>query len=88
MYMYIHVHIFLRFVFYTVHVYVRVHVVPTLPVTPAQLMRPGIGQNVSCTMSDWLTSRPDGCSQPRELWFSHILMYNAVCFLFFMKFSP
>ena len=26
---------------------------PHLPVTPAQLMRPGIGQNVSCTMGDF-----------------------------------
>ena len=24
---------------------------------------------------DWLTSRPKGCSQPRELWFFDILMY-------------
>ena len=26
-------------------------------------------------MSDWLTSRPGGCSQTRELWFTDILMY-------------
>ena len=44
-------------------------------VTPAQLMRPGIGRNTSCAVSDWLTSRPGGCSQPRELWFSDIFMY-------------
>ena len=31
-----------------------------------------IGQNTSCALSDWLTSRPGGCSQPRELWFSGI----------------
>ena len=24
---------------------------------------------------DWLTSRPKGCLQPRELWFFDILMY-------------
>ena len=40
--------------------------------TPVQLMRPGIGQNMSCAISDWLTSRPGGCSQPRELWFTDI----------------
>ena len=22
-----------------------------------------------CASGDWLTSRPKGCSQPRELWF-------------------
>ena len=43
---------------------------PTLPVTPAQLMRPGIGQKSSCTLGDCLTSRPEGCSRPSELWFS------------------
>ena len=26
---------------------------PHLPVTPAQLMRPGIGQNVSCAVGDF-----------------------------------
>ena len=30
----------------------------TLPVTPAQLMRPGIGRNASCALDDCLTSRP------------------------------
>ena len=40
-----------------------------------QLMRPGIGQNASCAAGDWLTSRPKGCSRPRELWFFDILMY-------------
>ena len=50
-----------------------VHV--TLPVAPVQLMRPGIGRNASCASGDWLTSRPKGCSQPRELWFFDILMY-------------
>ena len=44
--------------------------IPTLPVTPVQLMRPGIGQNVSCELGDCLTSRPEGRSRPRELWFS------------------
>ena len=34
------------------------------------LMRPGIGRNVSCALGDCLTSRPEGRSQPRELWFS------------------
>ena len=28
----------------------------------------------SCALSDWLTCRPEGCSQPRELWFSDILI--------------
>ena len=36
----------------------------------AQLMRPGIGRNVPCAMSNWLTSSPGDCSQPRESWFS------------------
>ena len=31
-------------------------VAPTFPVTPAQLMRPGIGRNVSYALSDWLIS--------------------------------
>ena len=39
-------------------------------VTPAQLMRPGIGQNASCAVGDCLTSRPKGRLRPRELWFS------------------
>ena len=56
------------------------HVTPTLPVAPAQLMRPGIGRNASCAMGDWLTSRPKGCSQPRELWFFDILMYEALIY--------
>ena len=43
--------------------YVYVHV------TPVQLMRPGIGQNASCALSDWLTSRPGGYSQPGSLIF-------------------
>ena len=47
------------------------HIVPTLLVTPAQLMRPAIGQNVTCTC---LTSGPEGCSQPKELWF---LIYSC-----------
>ena len=41
----------------------------------AQLMRPGIGRNASCASGNWLTSRPKGCLQPRELWFFDILMY-------------
>ena len=28
--------------------------------TPAQLMRPGVGRNASCALSDWLTSRLSG----------------------------
>ena len=36
----------------------------------AQLMRPGIGRNVSCAVGDCLTSRPKGRSGPQELWFS------------------
>ena len=31
---------------------------PTLPVTPAQLKRPGIGLNASCALSDCFASRP------------------------------
>ena len=38
-------------------------------------MHYSIGQNTSCASDDWLTSRPKGCSQPRELWFFDILMY-------------
>ena len=50
-------------------------VIPTLPVTPAQLMRPGIDRNASCASGDCLTSRPEGRSRPRELWFS---IYSCV----------
>ena len=32
----------------------------------------------NCASGDWLTSRPKGCSQPRELWFFDILMYIHV----------
>ena len=49
-------------------------VMPTLPVTPAQLMRPGIGRNASCALGDCLTPRPKGRSWPRELWF---LIYSC-----------
>ena len=38
-------------------------------------MRPGIGQNASCTLGGCLTSRPKGCSWRRELWFS---IYSCV----------
>ena len=56
---------------------------PTLLVTPVQLMRPGIGQNMSCTLGDCLTSRLEGCLQPRKLWFSmyvHVLItvHNSI----------
>ena len=50
--------------------------IPTLLVTPAQLMRPGIDRNASCTLGDCLTSSPEGCSWPRELWF---LIYSCTC---------
>ena len=30
------------------------------------------------TYGDWLTFRPKGCSQPRELWFFDILMYMYI----------
>ena len=42
-------------------------------------MRPGIGRNASCASGDWLTSRPKGCSQPRELWFFDMYMYMYIC---------
>ena len=45
-------------------------------------MRPGIGRNASCASGDWLTSRPKGCSQPRQLWFFDILMYIIVFWLY------
>ena len=38
----------------------------------AQLKRPGIACNTSCALGDWLTSRPEGCSQPKESWFADI----------------
>ena len=38
------------------------------------LMRPGIGQNVPCALSDCLTSGTEGCLWPRELWLL-IFMY-------------
>ena len=58
--------------------YMCMHKTPTLPVTPAQLMRPGIGRNASCALGDCLTSIGlRGCSQPRELWFFDILMYSV-----------
>ena len=34
------------------------HVARMLPITPAQLIRPGIGRNASCAVSDGVTSRP------------------------------
>ena len=44
------------------------------------LMGPGIGRNVSRTLSDWLTSRPGGCSQPSwELMFSYIMKCTCTC---------
>jgi hypothetical protein len=46
----------------------------TLALALAQLMRPGIGRNASCALGDCSTSRPKGCSQPRELWFVDILI--------------
>ena len=50
------------------------------PSRPAQLMRPGIGRKASCTLGDCLTSRPKGCSWPRELWFSiYSCAYLHVC---------
>ena len=45
--------------------------------------------NASCALGDCLTSRPEGCSQPRELWFSiysctwasgSVQVYMYVCF--------
>ena len=51
--------------------------IPTLPVTPAQLMRPGIGRNASCAVGDCLTSRPKGRSQPGELCFSISSLYST-----------
>ena len=36
-------------------------------------------QNTSCTLGDCLTSRPEGCSQPRELWFSIYIHICALC---------
>ena len=39
-------------------------------------MRPGIGRNASYALGDYLTSRPKGHSQPRELWFS---IYSCIC---------
>ena len=44
-----------------------------------QLMRPGIGRNVSCTFGDCLTSRPEGCSQPWELWFLICMHMTCLC---------
>ena len=54
-----------------------VYIVPTLPVTPVQLMRLGIGQNVSCTLGDCFASRSEACSRPRELWLS-ITLYSML----------
>ena len=53
-------------------------VIPTLPASPAQLMRPGIGRNASCALGDCLTPRPKGHSRPRELWF---LIYSYMYIL-------
>ena len=39
-------------------------------------MRPGIGRNTSCASGDCLTSRPEGRSWPRKLWFS---IYSCAC---------
>ena len=42
------------------------------------LMRPGIGRNVSCTLGDYLSSRPEGNSWPR-LGSQSIHVYLHVC---------
>ena len=47
-------------------------VVPTFPVTPEQLIRPGIGWNASCTLGDCITSRP------RELCWV-LRQFHAIC---------
>ena len=45
-------------------------------------MRPGIGQNASCALGDCSTSRPEGCSWPRELWFSIYSCTILMCYLY------
>ena len=51
-------------------------VIHILPVTSAQWMRPGIGQNMSCSLGNCLTFRNEGHSWPRKLWFS---IYSCTC---------
>ena len=59
---------------------------PTLPVTPAQLKRPGIGRNAHWVIVLHLGF--EGCSQPRELWFVDILMcYVNIIFRFQIQFT-
>ena len=59
-----HVNVLIR----SIHVHVHVHV---------QLMR---CRNASCTLSDWFTSRPGGCSQPRELYnYPHVHVVALQC---------
>ncbi len=49
-------------------------------------MRPGIGRNASCASGDCLTSRPKGCSRPREFsiysWYHSATLHEAVHLVF------
>ena len=44
--------------------------------SPAQLIRPGIGQNVSCTIGD--SHIAHSCLQLSELWFINLIAYNYI----------
>ena len=43
---------------------------------PSTANESGIGCSASCTLGDCVTSRPEGHSQPKELWF---LIYSWIC---------
>ena len=47
-----------------------VHVRDVMGITHYIIHVPGIGQNASWALDDWLTSRSEGRLQQRELWFS------------------
>ena len=71
----LHKHSIAHYICYTMtHAW---RVIPTLLVTPVQLMRPGIGWNTSYTLG-CLTSRPNGPLQPKELWFLIFLCASTI----------
>ena len=60
--------------------------VSNVPVTPAQLMRPGIGQNASCAMSGWLTSRPGAVRSVDQILIVRKCVLHSLCRLIPMIF--
>ena len=46
------------------------------------IVRPGIGRTVSCLMSDWSTSRPEGCGS------CVFLIFSCTCVALFIAYPP